>query len=402
MLHGVTHRYASAARTVAVALAVLALACASPALAAAANAKAITTAASLTASQTAQIAAMQADFGSKVADYVAITRELHRTEDEVAQVTSQIASGEAELETARSALATRAVELYRAPSIGLLESLFTATSFEDLVKRVSYLAIITEHDARLLKNLRLAQTEEAWLQESLQVRVVQLQQLQGTADKKQVQLLRQLAAEQARAAALNTVFTPGIDSSRIAATPSGSVPRNQFDRANVVSENNFRGGSAMTAAAIQLFLDRQPGALKRYSGKDHWGATRTAAQMISQESIRFNINPKIMLATLQKEQSLLTAEYPSQSQLDWALGAGKADTFTTTSMKGFGNQIYWGAQKFDKNARDWSPGKTERVDGTSQVSENEGTFAQYRYTPHYGGVTSFWTIFWRYFGDPLG
>ena len=114
--------------------------------------------------------------------------------------------------------------------------------------------------------------------------------------------------------------------------------------------------------------------------------------MISQECIRFNINPKVMLATLQKEQSLLSAKHPTQRQLDWALGAGKADSFTTSSMKGFGNQIYWGAQKFNKNARDWRPGATESVGGKPQVCDNEGTFAQYRYTPHYDGVISFWTI----------
>ena len=356
----------------------------------------------LSAGQTAMVAAMQADFGTQVADYVAITRELHRTEDEVARLSSQIASGEVQLDAARSLLATRAVELYRAPDIGLVETLFSATSVADLVKRVNYLAIITARDAQLLRNVRLAQTEEAWLQESMQMRVSQLQSVQAAADKKQAQLLAILGAEQAKAVAAKTVFAPGVDSGQKTGTPSGSVPKNQFDRSDVVSQTNFRGGNAMSAADIQAFLNRQPGALKSYTGKDHFGVTKTAAQMIAQESVRFNINPKIMLATLQKEQSLLTVARPSQTQLDWALGAGKADTFTTTSMKGFGNQIYWGAQKFDKNARDWYPGRTEPVDGTSQACNNEGTFAQYRYTPHYTGVTSFWTIFWRYFGDPLG
>ena len=400
MLHSATHRFAPAARAIAAVLVLLAFACATPASATAAKAAKT---ASLTASQTAQVAAMQADFGSKVADYVAITRELHRAEDDVTQVTSQIASGQAQLEAARSSLASRAVELYRAPSVGLLESIISATSISDLVKRVNYLAIITERDARLVKDLRLSQTEEAWLQESLQVRVGQLQILQASADKKQAQLLAQLAAEQAKAAADNTVFTPGVDSSKLTTTPVGGVPRDQMDRANVVSENNFRGGSAMTAADVQAFLAKQPGALKSYTGKDHAGATKTAAQMISEASIHFNINPKIVLATLQKEQSLLTTKNPSQRQYNGAMGAGMPDSGSVNaSMQGLGNQIWWGAQKFDKNARDWKPGATERVDGVNQVCNNEGTFAQYRYTPHYSGVTSFWTIFWRYFGDPLG
>jgi len=400
VLHSATHRFAVAARALAVALVLLAFACATPPVASAAK---TTKTASLTASQTAQVAAMQADFGSQVADYVAITRELHRAEDDVTQVTSQIASGQAQLEVARSTLTSRAVELYRTPSVGLIESLITATSISDLVKRVDYLAIITERDARLVKDLRLAQTEEAWLQESLQARVGQLQVLQSSADKKQAQLLAQLAAEQAKAAADNTVFTPGVDSSKLTTTPVGGVPRDQMDRANVVSENNFRGGSAMTAADIQAFLGKQPGALKNYSGKDHAGATKTAARMISEACIHYNINPKIILATLQKEQSLLTTKNPSQSQYNGAMGAGMPDSGNNNaSMQGFGNQIWWGAQKFDKNARDWTPGKTEPVDHVNQTCDNEGTFAQYRYTPHYSGVTSFWTIFWRYFGDPLG
>jgi hypothetical protein len=70
-------------------------------------------------------------------------------------------------------------------------------------------------------------------------------------------------------------------------------------------------------------------------------------------------------------------------------------------MQGFGNQIWWGAQKQNKNALDWRPGAYEPVDGTKVFPTNEGTFAQYRYTPHFSGVMSFWMIYWRYFGDPL-
>ena len=383
----VTHR-AVLRRTLVVALALLVAAAIAPgsALAAKAAAKkkpaakpAATKTVTLTPAQQAQIAAMQSDFGSKVADYVAVTRELHRTEDDVAHVTSQIASGQAQLAAAQSAVASRAVELYRAPRVSLFEAILTAQSISDLFMKMNYLAIITSRDAHLVTDLRLAQTEEAWLQESLQLRVAQLQKTQVIADKQQAQLLKDLAAQQARAVAMQSTFVPGADSSQVTTTPTGSVPHDTFDRSNVVSETNFRNGSAMTAADIQAFLDKQLTALK------------------------FNINPKIILATLQKEQSLLTAKNPKQSQYNGAMGAGMPDSGNNVgSMQGFGNQVYWGAQKFDKNARDWTTGKTEPVDGNNQVCDNEGTFAQYRYTPHYGGVMSFWTIYWRYFGDPLG
>jgi len=45
---------------------------------------------------------METDFGTKVANYVAVTRELHRTEADVSEVTSEIASGQAELQAAQS------------------------------------------------------------------------------------------------------------------------------------------------------------------------------------------------------------------------------------------------------------------------------------------------------------
>jgi hypothetical protein len=349
----------------------------------------------------AQNAAMQADFGTEVADFVAITRELHRTEAEVDQVTNEVALNRAQIEKSRSELASRAVELYRSSESDPLESLLSAKSMRDLISRVNFLTMITSRDAMMLADIRLAETEETWLQESLVLRVGQLQTLQATADKRQTELLAKLKAQQAQAAAARTTFAPGTDSSQASPAVAGSDPRSSFVRSNVVSANNFRNGSAMSVGEIQAFLNKQSGVLKSYTGKDHTGATKSAAQMISQECIRFNINPKVMLATLQKEQSLLSVKHPTQKQLDWALGAGKADSFTTSSMKGFGNQIYWGAQKFDKNARDWRPGATESVDGKAQGCDNEGTFAQYRYTPHYSGVISFWTIFWRYFGDPL-
>ena len=84
------------------------------------------------------------------------------------------------------------------------------------------------------------------------------------------------------------------------------------------------------------------------------------------------------------------------------MGAGMPDSGNNVStMQGFGNQVYWGAQKFDKNARDWRSGMSYVDGGINQPCDNEGTFAQWRYTPHTSGVLSFWTIFWRYFGDPL-
>ena len=132
---------------------------------------------------------------------------------------------------------------------------------KDLISRLNFLTLITSRDALMLKDIRLAQTEESWLQESLVLRVRQLQTLQAQADKRQAELLAKLRAQQAAAAAAKTVFTPGTDSTQAAAVTTGSDPRSRFVRSNVISDNNFRNGNALSVGEIQAFLNKQPGSL---------------------------------------------------------------------------------------------------------------------------------------------
>jgi len=351
----------------------------------------------------------QAALQEQLAEYAANARELERTQEDYQQSQASLADASNTLETARSALASRAVELYRTPPVGLVELLFTSTSVQDLYVRLSFLARVADNDAYTLKRVRLAQTEEAWLQESLAVRLGQLQKQQAALDEEQKKLVAAVAADPAAFAAVSTpapapaaAATPANTSAVAGVVPTGSSPQGSFNRETVISETKFRAPHSMSVADIQAFLNQQPGALKNYRGADHNGVTKTAAEMIADASTNFNVSPKVILATLQKEQSLLSTKNPSQSQYNGAMGAGMPDSgVNNQSMQGFGNQIWWGAQKQNKNALDWHQGMSESVDGTDVYPTNEGTFAQYRYTPHFSGVVSFWTIYWRYFGDPL-
>jgi hypothetical protein len=108
----------------------------------------------------------------------------------------------------------------------------------------------------------------------------------------------------------------------------------------------------------------------------------------------------VILVTLQKEQSLISAPSPSQNALDWAMGCGKTDSVTYMQYKGFGRQIWGGAQKLISNRSFWRPGISISIDRKAVYPTNASTHALYRYTPHFGGATSFWRIYWRYFGDP--
>jgi len=363
------------------------------------------------AAASAAAEAKRMELDTKVAEYVSIGRELGRTRDQVSELAIKLAAGELKLAAARSALTSRAVELYRAPRIGMVEVFIGTSSLQDLFARIRYLAIISEHDARLMRDYRLTLSENLFLQQSLADQEANLTKLQEQADEQRKQIEKDVAAREAQAKVLGSDATRLAAAAAAAAAASvvstgsvyaGGTPTGKFVPETVISQTNFRAATSMSAADIQAFLQTQPGALKSYVGKGHSGAQQTAAQMIAEASVNFNVSPKVILATLQKEQSLLSAKSPSQSQYDGAMGAGMPDSGSIAGeMQGFGNQVWWGAQKQNKNALDWHQGAFEPVDGTNIYPTNEGTFAQYRYTPHTSGVMSFWMIYWRYFGDPL-
>ena len=360
-------------------------------------------------SKQAQEAAARADLDAKrleldtqIAEYMAIGRDLDRTRGEVTELQIQLAAGEVKLVHARSALTSRAVEIYRAPRLGMVEILIGTSSLQNLFARARYLAIISNRDARLMRDYRLTQSENLFLQEGLAEKEANLVRLQDQADAKRKQIEADMSAQQAQANALGAEVARLAAQTAAGAAPTGGKPSSTFQRETVISQINFRAANSMSAADIQAFLESQPGSLKSYVGLDHAGVRKTAAEMIADASVNFNVSPKVILATLQKEQSLLSTKNPSQKQYNGAMGAGMPDSKKNDlSMQGFGNQIWWGAQKQNKNALDWRQGAYEPVDGTNVYPTNEGTFAQYRYTPHFSGVMSFWMIYWRYFGDPL-
>ena len=347
----------------------------------------------------AQLQASRIDFNGRVSDYINLTHEIDKTRRDLSEATTRAAEAAENLRVAREALKTRAVQLYRTDRLDLIEILLSARSLRDLAVRANYLLLITERDSRMLTDVRLADSENSWIQQSLESTLIRLEELQTAADEQRAQIEQEMAVEQAEAASIGADLAALL---RQPTVPSGGKPTGQFDPDMVISEVNFRAANSMTAADIQAFLEQQHGTLDTYRARDHNGVVRSPAEMIAEASVAFNVSPMVILATLQKEQSLLTDPSPRQSAYDWAMGAGKADTRTFYQYMGFGKQIWWGAEKLDKNARLWKPGATMKIDGSIVRPANPGTFGQYRYTPHLHGVMSFWLIYWRYFGDPVG
>lgn len=140
-----------------------------------------------------------------------------------------------------------------------------------------------------------------------------------------------------------------------------------FDPGNIISDYNFFNSWAMTEGEIQAFLDRTIAGpcensnclsvLKMNTPNTTWSygtcapysgaADESAARIIYKVQRACGISAKVLLVTLQKEQSLVTRTKPSAQNLRAALGQGCPDTGDCdSSFYGFFYQVYSAARQF--------------------------------------------------------
>jgi len=348
-----------------------------------------------------ELDAMRVALGVEVAEYLKMSRLLETTRVEISEVATQIAQVDEDLIRTRQAIIDRTVEVYRGKQIGILEILLDARSLQDLMVRLNYVTAINSHDARLMTDLRKSRNESAFLRESLSLREQRLAELQQQAEQKQQQIEADIEAQQAKATAIGADLAAMIRIAAAQATFQGSAPGSDYSPDTLISDANFRASDSMTVEQIQTFLEQQPGTLATYRAADHNGVVKSTAQMVAEAAAGWGVSPKVILVSLQKEQSLLSKKSPTKNAYDWAMGAGKADSRTFYQYQGFGNQIWWGAQKLNKNAGPWYQGIEMTIDGNAVRPSNSSTYSLYKYTPHLRGTMSFWLLYWRYFGDPL-
>lgn len=167
---------------------------------------------------------------------------------------------------------------------------------------------------------------------------------------------------------------------------------------------------------------------------------KSAARIIWEAAQEFRINPQVLIVTLQKEQSLVTDDWPwPHTQFRSAMGYGCPDTALCDSRYyGFYNQVYNAARQFRlyaNNPRGYNhiPNQNNFVrynpnaacGGSTVFIENQATASLYNYTPYqpnasalanlYGtgdgcaahGNRNFWRTFNDWFGstqfhDPFG
>lgn len=184
-----------------------------------------------------------------------------------------------------------------------------------------------------------------------------------------------------------------------------------FDPNYLVSDVDFLDTYSMSLRDIERFLLR--GGLADYSTVDLDGDTRSAAEIIYNASQEFDISPRFLLVLLQREQSLVEDDTPSQNQLDWAMGYAVCDSCSKSDpriqkFKGFANQVYYAAQRIresyladlEEHGRTLTgigPGIEVQIGDTLVTPVNYATSALYTYTPHLHGNENFAKIWERWF-----
>jgi len=193
----------------------------------------------------------------------------------------------------------------------------------------------------------------------------------------------------------------------------------KFQPGYIISDAAFFNSSSMSEAQVQAFLEaRVPNCQSGYTCLKDWydtsrsvnadamcgaysgGYRERASRIIYRVAQACGINPQVILATLQKEQGLVTHTWPSDWRYTIAMGQGCPDTAACdTRYYGFFNQVYGAAWQFKRYANppgtsnyfNWyAPGRTwsilynpNRDCGSSPVFvQNQATANLYYYTPY--------------------
>jgi len=167
------------------------------------------------------------------------------------------------------------------------------------------------------------------------------------------------------AAALASVFVLA-PSAPASAAGTGTLTGSQFLPGDIIDDAQFFTGSAMSQAQIQTFLTSQQRGCRNssclsiakvatstkpadaYCPSTYTGSSsETVAAMIYKVQVSCRISAKVLLATLQKEEGLVTSTAPSTSALNTAMGFLCPDTAACSpSAAGIFNQVYGAARQF--------------------------------------------------------
>lgn len=180
---------------------------------------------------------------------------------------------------------------------------------------------------------------------------------------------------------------------------------------HLISDSELTDYTSMRQIDIKNFLIKNDSVLKNMFFDVGEEKQVSATELIYRTAVANKINPKFILVLIEKEQSLVTGDNPSQRALDFATGYG---CFTGQSCldrwKGFPKQINSAAAQFryyieNIDEYNFQPGKTVEVCNDSDnrceyvTPVNVSTAALYVYTPHVHGNELFKRLWDKFFAS---
>ena len=237
--------------------------------------------------------------------------------------------------------------------------------------------------------------------------------------------------------------------------PVSALSGSDWRAGNIIDDSIFYNSNAMSTQDIQNFLNQKmpscdTNGAKTYSGNQtraQYGANRgvpppyvclkdysqnglSSAQIIKDAANNYGINPATLLVLLQKEQTLITDDWPWPKQYRSATGFGCPDTAACDDKYyGFFNQVTNAARQFrlyanSPNSYRYKPFQNNYIQynpvascgGSNVHIDNYATAGLYNYTPYqpndsalnnlYGSGDSCGAYgnrnFWRLFNDWFG
>lgn len=187
-------------------------------------------------------------------------------------------------------------------------------------------------------------------------------------------------------------------------TPALATAEFYFNPNFIISDEEMTDHDSMSLVGIERFLKEKGSYLAGRSFADFEGRVKPASEIIYQAAQESFISPKVIIATLQKEQSLIQDPAPSLNQLNKAMGYRCPDDGSCAEgALGFGKQVdgaTWQFRQYYSNPQAWfyKIGFDYQISGLPIIPVNQATANLYNYTPHHSGNRRFWQIWQDYFG----
>lgn len=176
-----------------------------------------------------------------------------------------------------------------------------------------------------------------------------------------------------------------------------------FQPGRIIADQEFTDSKSMEVADVQAFLVRRGGTLGSLQVTDFNGVSKLTSEAIVEVARLYNINPAVILVTLQKEMSLLTWKTPTQRAYDYAMGYGCPDSGGCSGKAaGLYRQLDFATWQFRQyldfpGSYTFRAGNTYTIDAMPVLLENQATAALYNYTPHFHGNENFYNLYTLWF-----